>query len=73
MSCEAVKNGTVKRNGKASLEFFYAGRPFYYCFGYIDRMTDEPLDVCRSCKSNVIYAQDDYDVLNRRQKNDGKR
>lgn len=63
MSCEAVKIGAVKRRGKASLEFYYCGRPHYYCHGYFDRMTDELLEVCRACKSNVIYAQDDWDLL----------
>lgn len=63
MACEAVKHGRVKRRGKPSVEFFYSGRPFYYCFGYIDPMTDELLDECRDCKSNVIYAQEDYDTL----------
>ena len=61
--CAAVKTGIVKRKGRASLEFFYCGRPHYYCFGYTDRMTDELLDVCRECQSNVRFAQDDLDVL----------
>ncbi len=61
--CAAVKAGIVKRKGKASLEFFYSGRPHYYCYGYIDRMTDDPLEVCRECKSNVRFAQDDMDML----------
>lgn len=64
MSCEAVKKDLVKRRGKPSIEYYYLGKPYYYCFGYIDPMTDDLLDVCRLCKSNVIHAQDDYDILN---------
>lgn len=62
-NCAAVKAGIVKRKGTASLEFFYFGRPHYYCHGYVDRMTDDLLDVCRECKSNVRFAQDDMDIL----------
>lgn len=69
MACEAVNKGKVKRRGRPSIEFYYAGRPHYYCFGYIDKMTDELLDVCRKCKSNVIYAQEDFDALNGRADN----
>lgn len=61
--CAAVKTGIVKRKGRASLEFFYYGRPHYYCFGYTDRLTDDLIDVCQSCKSNVRFAQDDLDAL----------
>lgn len=70
MSCEAVKKGLVKHRGKSSPEFFYMGRPHYYCYGYVDKMTDELLDVCRLCKSCVIYAQADFDVLNGKQEVD---
>ena len=68
--CRAVQTGEVKRRGKASLEFFYAGRPHYYCFGYISHETDELLDTCRSCKSHVIYAQADWDALKGRARNE---
>ena len=64
MECGAVKHGIVNRKGKSSLEFFYGGKPYYYCFGYVDSMTDELLDVCSMCKSNVIHAQRDFDLLN---------
>lgn len=25
----------------------------YYCYGYVDTMTDEPIKVCNDCKANV--------------------
>lgn len=63
-NCKVVLNGKAKRKGKPTLEFFYCNKPFYYCFGYIDPKTDDPLDECKSCKTFVIYAQEDYDLLN---------
>jgi hypothetical protein len=60
--CKAKKTGEVKERGKASIEWRDDdGKPQYYCYGYINQMTDELLDVCRGCKDNVIYAQEDLD------------
>lgn len=61
--CAAIATGVATRKGKASLEFFYRGKPHYYCYGYIDRMTDELLPCCHICKANVRFAQDDMDKL----------
>lgn len=64
--CKAKKTGQVKERGKASVEFHKDGKPQYYCYGYCDAMTDELLDVCRECRDNVIYAQDDMDEWNKK-------
>ena len=60
--CKAMKTGQVKLRGKASLEWRDDdGIPHYYCQGYIDLRTDELLPVCRECRDNVIYAQEDLE------------
>lgn len=65
MSCQAVKNGEVKRKGKPSIEYHDDnGKPVYYCYGYIDYGTEELINTCVSCKRNVIYAQGDLDFKN---------
>lgn len=63
MSCKAVENGEVKRKGIASLEFYVGSKPQYYCYGYIDKMTDELINTCKECRKNVIFAQEDYDAV----------
>lgn len=40
--------------------------PQYYCYGYIDKMTDELLPECKECQSHVYKAQNDVDNYNRR-------
>lgn len=59
--CRAKKIGRVAERGKASIEWYKDGKPQYYCYGYQDQTTDDLLDVCRNCRDNVIYAQDDMD------------
>ena len=59
--CEAKKKGVVKRRGKPTIEFHKDGKPQYYCYGYIDYSTDEPLDECKQCKDFVDHAQEDLE------------
>ena len=33
-----------------------------YCYGYIDKMTDELLPECKECRSHTSKAQDDLDA-----------
>lgn len=66
--CIAKKAGIVAERGKASIEWYKDGEPQYYCYGYMDKSTDYYIEVCRNCKNNVIYAQDDMD----KHKRDGK-
>lgn len=63
MSCRAVKNGEVLSKGKASLEFHIDGKPQYYCYGYVDPRTDELIETCQNCKKNVIYAECDFEKV----------
>lgn len=63
--CRAKKTGQVPERGKPSIEWDDKdGKPQYYCYGYKDAMTDDLLDVCRECRDNVIYAQEDLEVAN---------
>ena len=45
--------------GKTSTEWYKAGKPQRYCFGWIDEMTDELEPVCKNCKHQVDKANDD--------------
>jgi hypothetical protein len=63
--CKAVKTYEVPRRGKTSHEWTKDGKQQYYCYGWKNKMTDELLEVCRNCKDNVIYAQDDMDKWQR--------
>ena len=66
MSCQAVKNGEVKRKGKASIEYHDdTGKPAYYCYGYIDNGTEDLIETCSKCEKNVIYAQRDLEAINK--------
>ena len=66
MSCIARERGKVSRRGQPSIEWYKDGKPQYYCYGYIDKMTDELLPECKECRSHVSKAQDDLDKYNRR-------
>ena len=43
--------------GRATTEFYINGKPQIYCLGWIDSMTDEPLEVCQNCKDWVNGEQ----------------
>lgn len=61
VTCKAKKNGEVKRRGKPTVEWYAEEEPQYYCYGYIDKSTDEPLDKCKQCPDFVELAQKDLD------------
>ena len=63
MGCLAKKNsrGEIKEKGKATIEWYKDGKPQYYCYGYIDRRTDEPLEECKQCKKFVWQADEDLE------------
>lgn len=67
--CAAAKKGEVPRRGDPTIEFYKDGVPQYYCYGYVDGSTDEPLDTCRNCRDNVLYAQEDLDEWMKGHKN----
>ena len=56
----------VMRRGEATVEWYKDGLSQYYCYGYIDSMTDEPLPECKECRDYVGKAQDDLEKWNRR-------
>lgn len=66
IACRAKESGKVSRRGQPSIEWYKDGKPQYYCYGYIDNMTDELLQECKECRSHVYKAQDDLDKYNRR-------
>ena len=51
-----------KGRGRPSTEFYVLGRPQIYCRGWIDRMTDEPLSVCRRCPDFTGNEQLEQDM-----------
>ena len=59
-----VKKCPIKR-GRPTTEFYKIvdgqKKPQIYCYGWIDRMTDEPLDTCKSCMDWVYGSQCEYD------------
>ncbi len=59
--CQAKKKGIVKRRGKPTIEFHKDGKPQYYCYGYVDYSTDEPIEICKQCKDFVDNAQADLE------------
>lgn len=59
--CKAKQNGRVKHRGNPTIEFYKDGKPQYYCYGYIDAATDEPIEDCKRCKDFVDHAQEDLE------------
>ena len=70
MACKAKERGKVSRRGEPSIEWYKDGKPQYYCYGYIDKMTDELLVECKECRSHGYKAQGDLNEHNRRKEND---
>lgn len=54
-----VRKCPLKRRGKPTTEFYKDGKPQIYCYGWIDKMTDEPLKECRECLDYAYKAEDD--------------
>lgn len=70
MSCQAKANNIwIKERGKASIEFYKDGKPQYYCYGYIDRRTDELIEECKQCPEHVYKAQEDLDKYIKEKRN----
>jgi len=51
--------------GNPTTEFYIDGKPQIYCRGWIDKMTDKPLEVCQNCKDFVYGEQIDIDFEQR--------
>lgn len=57
IKCALVRKGVVRNKGASSIEFYKNGEPQRYCYGYIDKMTDELFPECEECNVNVNKAQ----------------
>ena len=66
MDCKLVAIGKVKRKGNATLEFYKDGKPQYYCYGYINKMYNEPMKECKECKKYVGQADKDWEEMKKR-------
>ena len=60
--CKAKQKGIVKRRGKPTIEFYKDEKPQYYCYGYTDVETGEPIEACKQCKDFVDFAQKDLEI-----------
>ena len=61
VKCKAVELGIVPQRSTASLEWYADDKPQHYCYGYIDLMNDEFLEVCQNCPDHISKSQRDYE------------
>ena len=59
--CKAIKLDGVLTRGKATVEWYDKGKPQYYCLGYKDSSTNEPLKTCKCCIDFVGGSQIEID------------
>ena len=59
-----VKKCPLGKRGNATTEFYHNGKPQKYCYGWIDKMNDEPLDECKKCLDFVDGEQCEIDFQN---------
>ena len=55
--------------GNPTTEFYIDGKPQIYCYGWIDGMTDEPLQICKECLDWVAGEQIEIDFEKARKNN----
>ena len=55
--------------GNSTTEFYKNGKPQIYCYGWEDRMTDEPLEICKNCNDWVNSEQCQIDFKKARMEN----
>lgn len=58
-----VKKCPYGNRSRAETAFWINGKPQIYCAGWIDRMTDEPLEICQKCADWVNGEQCEKDFL----------
>lgn len=58
MGCRAKLRPDIKERGRSSIEFVFEDIPRYFCYGYIDKRTDELIDECRECPEHVNKADE---------------
>lgn len=58
-----VKKCPLGKRGNPSREFIKDGEWQIYCYGWIDKMTDEPLQECKKCLDFIGGEQylEDYE------------
>lgn len=49
------------RRSRPTTEFYINGKPQIYCMGWINMMTDDPLENCKNCKDFVHGEQLEID------------
>ena len=45
------------KRGNATTEFYHDGKPQIYCYGWIDKRTDETIETCKKCPDWVYGEQ----------------
>lgn len=73
-NCIAVKKeeGIIRR-GEATIEWYdNNNKPQYYCRGYNDSSTEEPLNTCKNCIDFVYGSQIEIDFKKFKESNNGK-
>lgn len=58
----------LKNRGKSTHEWNDGKKDRIYCMGWIDSMTDLPLQECLDCPDHVDKAQQDFDRFYERNK-----
>lgn len=58
--------------GKPVTDFYKNGKPQIYCYGWMDKMTDEPLEICQNCKDWVYGEQCEIDFAEKLEAENGK-
>ena len=61
--CKAKKKGLVKRRLPILDYVDENGKKYYSCWGWIDKMYDEPLDECRECPDYYRNAESRFGRL----------
>ena len=72
VNCMAIskENGVVER-GQASIEWYDENnKPQYYCRGYLDASTEEPLKTCQKCRDFLgsSFIEEDFKKFQKRLK-----
>ncbi len=56
-----VRKCPLGKRGRPTTEFHIDGKPQIYCYGWEDKMNDEPLEECLNCADFVRGEQCELD------------